>query len=263
MTRVSRLGSWLRRQLGSGPDESPPPLPPANLLAGIGPGDFWKVGEDTVAKIERLVGIRRDDVVLDVGCGLGRIAWPLSSRLGWRGRYAGLDAQRRYVDWCTAHLGLPPRRFGFHHADLRSSDTNPAGTIEPEDFRFPWADGIFTLAIATSLFTHLLPVAAAHYLREIARTLRPGGRLFSSFFLADDVGLAAIRSQDTYPRFTTAIEHGWLHDPQAPEDAVAHDSAWLQATCAEAGLRITAVHAGSWKTPAGLYYQDLVIAVRS
>jgi len=80
------------------------------------------VGEDTVAAIDRLVGIRRDDIVLDVGCGLGRIAWPLSSRLGWRGRYAGLDAQRRYVDWCTAHLGLPARRFGFHHADLRSSD---------------------------------------------------------------------------------------------------------------------------------------------
>jgi len=44
---------------------------------------------------------------------------------------------------------------------------------------------------------------------------------------------------------------------------VAHDPAWLQATCAAAGLRITAVHAGSWKAAAGLYYQDLVIAVRS
>ncbi|HXT50555.1 MAG TPA: class I SAM-dependent methyltransferase, partial [Thermoanaerobaculia bacterium] len=168
------------------------------------------MGEATVELIDRLVGIRRGDVVLDVGCGLGRIAWPLSARLGWRGRYAGLDAQRRYVDWCTAHLGLPPRRFGFRHADLRSSDTNPAGTIAPEDFRFPWADGTFTLTIATSLFTHLMPVAAAHYLREIARTLRPGGRLFSSFFLADEAGLAAIRSGRTYPVFSSPIEHGWV-----------------------------------------------------
>jgi len=220
------------------------------------------VGEDTVAAIDRLVGIRRDDIVLDVGCGLGRIAWPLSSRLGWRGRYAGLDAQRRYVDWCTAHLGLPARRFGFHHADLRSSDTNPAGTIEPADYRFPWADGTFTLAIATSLFTHLLPAAAAHYLREIARTLRPGGHLFASFFLADEVGLAAIRSGNTYPTFTVPIEHGWLHDAAAPEDAVAHDPDWLRARFDDAGLRILEVHAGKWKTATDLYYQDLVIAVR-
>jgi SAM-dependent methyltransferase len=220
------------------------------------------VGEDTVAAIERLVGIRRDEIVLDVGCGLGRIAWPLSTRLGWRGRYAGLDAQRRYVDWCTAHLGLPARRFGFRHADLRSSDTNPAGTIDPELFRFPWADGTFTLAIATSLFTHLLPEAAGHYLREIARTLRPGGHLFASFFLPDEAGLAAIRSGNTYPTFSVRIEHGWLHDAAAPEDAVAHDPGWLQERFAEAGLRILAVHAGSWKAATDLYYQDLVIAQR-
>ncbi|HET9769142.1 MAG TPA: class I SAM-dependent methyltransferase [Thermoanaerobaculia bacterium] len=253
-------GSWLRRLLHR--RRPAPPLPPADLLAGIGPGDYWAVGEATVELIDRMVDIRRSDVVLDIGCGLGRIAWPLAARLGWRGRYAGLDAQRRYVDWCAAHLGLAPRRFGFLHADLRSSDTNPAGAIAPEHFAFPWANGTFTLTVATSLFTHLLPVPTAHYLREIARTLRPGGRLFSSFFLADEAGLAAIRSGRTYPVFSTPIEHAWLRDPGAPEDAVAHDAEWLRARFHDAGLRILEVRDGTWKAPTAAYYQDVVVAVR-
>ena len=39
----------------------PPPLPPENLLVGLGPGDYWHHGEWTVGLIEQLVGVRRDD----------------------------------------------------------------------------------------------------------------------------------------------------------------------------------------------------------
>jgi SAM-dependent methyltransferase len=212
--------------------------------------------------IDRFVGVRHDDLVLDMGSGLGRIAWPLSRKLGRRARYVGLDAQRAYVDWCRDHLDLPTGRFSFVHADLRSSDTNPAGVIAPESFHFPWPEASFTLTIAVSLFTHLLPVATAHYLREIARTLRPGGRFFGSFFLVDEVGLGAILSRDTYPVFTSPIDHGWLHDPVAPEDAVAHDPSWLRTQFHDAGLRVVATHTGSWKSQTGLYYQDLVVAIR-
>ena len=239
-----------------------PPLPPPDLLAGIGPGDFWKVGYDTVEVIDRLVGIERDALVLDVGCGLGRVAWPLRPHLGRRARYDGLDAERQYVDWCATRLGLPRARFQFHHADVRSSYVNSAGRQAPESFVFPWPDESFTLAIAISLFTHLLPTAADRYLREIARTLRPGGHFFGSFFLADEAGVAAIRSGHTYPTFSTPIAHGWVHDAAAPEDAVAHDPEWLQECCRDVGLRILETHAGKWKTPTDLYYQDLVVAVR-
>ncbi len=239
-----------------------PPTPPESLLAAIGPGDFWGIGHATVELIDKLIGIGRSDVVLDIGCGLGRIAWPLSARLGRRGRYTGFDVQKLYVDWCTEHLGLPPERFTFRHADLRSTYSNPVGPLAADSFVFPWPDRTFTLAIATSLFTHLLPATTAHYLREIHRTLRPGGHLFGSFFLADEAGLAAIRSGKTYPVFTTAIEHGWLHDPAAPEKAVAHDPAWLEAAFDAAGLQVLGTHAGTWKTATEIYYQDVVVARR-
>lgn len=244
---------------------SRPPLPPANLLSGLGPGDYWEIGTEMVSLIESLVGVRRSDRVLDIGCGLGRIAWPLARRLGRRGSYTGLDAAGVYIEWCKSNLALDPRRFTFHHADLRSSAYNVQGTIRPEEFSFPWEDGSFDLTVATSIFTHLMPRAVERYLREIARTLKPGGRLFSSFFLLDGEGQAAIASGRTYPTFTTPIEHGIVHDPVVPEDGVAYEPDWVFGLFKDAGLEVTGVHSGHWKKweePERPTYQDLILAVR-
>jgi SAM-dependent methyltransferase len=239
------------------------PIPPESLRLGVGPGDYDEQGRSTLALLERLTGVETSDRVLDVGCGLGRIAWPLSERLGRRGSYTGLDVVKAYTDWCESHLGLDPARFHFHHADVHTSFYNPGGAIEPGNFVFPWPDGSFTLAIATSLFTHLLAPEAAHYLGEIARTLAPGGRLFASFFLLDDRGRYAAATGLSDPTFLSPTEHGLLHDPAVPESGVAHDAQWLMATLAAAGLEVSGVHPGRWKGLAGLYYQDVVVATRS
>src|SRR5262245_33093179 len=152
-----------------------PPVPPEHLLPGVGPGDYCEIGEYALTLLERLVHVRASDRILDVGCGLGRLAWPLARKLGRRGSYDGFDVIQAYIDWCRENLGLDPARFRFHHADIRTTFYNPSGPSEAETFVFPWPDGSFDLAIATSIFTHLLPGATDHYFREIARTLAPRG----------------------------------------------------------------------------------------
>lgn len=242
---------------------SEPPLPPENLLDGVGPGEYWRIGRETVALVDELVAIRPDDRILDVGSGLGRVAWPLAGRLGRKGRYTGLDVSKQYVEWCRKNLDLPRRRFTFQQADIRTSAYNTEGLVPPEEFVFPWPDESFDLALSISLFTHLLPDALQHYLREIRRTLRPGGRIFSTFFLLDAQGKAAVASGFTYPTFTAPIEQGLLHDPLVPEDGVAYEPDWVFASFAEAGLAVTGVHHGSWKTfGAERSYQDVVVGVR-
>lgn len=224
----------------------------------MGPGDYWQVGEHTVALIDQLAGVRAADAVLDVGCGLGRIAWPLSHRLGRSGRYVGLDAAEAYVDWCNEHLRLG-RRFEFVHADVRTSAYNVDGAIAPENFAFPWPLASFDLVVATSIFTHLLPAAARNYLEQIARVLDRGGRLFSSFFLLDEAGTAAAKAGTTYPTFSHAIPEGLLHDREVPEDGIAYDPRWVTENLERCGLELVSTHPGTWKG-AGLYYQDIVVA---
>lgn len=242
---------------------SEPPLPPANLVDGVGPGEYWRIGRETVALVDELVAVRPDDRILDVGCGLGRVAWPLASRLGRKGRYTGLDVSKQYVEWCRKNLDLDSRRFTFHQADIRTSAYNTEGLVPPEEFVFPWPDESFDLTLAISIFTHLLPEALQHYLREIRRTLRPGGRIFSTWFLLDAQGKNAVASGLTYPTFTAPIEHGFLHDPLVPEDGVAYEPDWVFSVFEEADLGVTRVHDGSWKTfVEGRSYQDVVVGVR-
>ena len=238
------------------------PIPPESLLGGVGPGDYLAAGELTVSLLERYAGLAASDRVLDVGCGLGRIAWPLAGKLEGRGSYAGFDVVRAYVDWCVEGLRLDPARFQFCHADVHTSFYNPEGAVAAEDFVFPWADASFDLAIATSLFTHLLPGAVSHYLGQIARTLRQGGRLFASFYLLDDRVRGPAAAGVTDPPFPFPTEHGLLRDASVPESAVAIETEWLLAACAAAGLGVTGVHPGKWQERDGPYYQDVVIAVR-
>lgn len=250
---------WRRRA-----EPRKPPTPPEDLLPGVGPGDYCEIGMYALGLLERLARVRASDRILDVGCGLGRIAWPLAGKLRRRGSYDGLDAVKKYTDWCRENLGLDPNRFRFHHADIRTTFYNPDGAIDAKDFVFPWPDGSFDLVIATSLFTHLLPSATEHYAREIARVLAPKGRLFATFFILDEQGRSAVATGATHPTFLHAIEHGRVHDPSVPESAVAVDDAFLFPTLASAGLTVSAVHSGHWKRDGdGVEYQDMLLAVRS
>ncbi len=67
----------------------------------------------------------------------------------------------------------------------------------------------------------------------------------------------------SYPTFTAPIEHGLLHDPLVPEDGVAYEPEWLFSVFEKAGLGVTRVYDGSWKTfVEGPSYQDVVVGVR-
>jgi SAM-dependent methyltransferase len=95
-----------------------------------------------------------DSHVLDVGCGIGRLARTLTDVLdpAAGGAYGGFDPVAPAVAWCAARYPAP---FRFVHADLRNDLYNPDGVVRAADYRFPVDDGWATLVVATSVFTHL------------------------------------------------------------------------------------------------------------
>jgi SAM-dependent methyltransferase len=247
----------------STPTTSQPPDPPAHLREGTGLGEFWKHGQEVVDLVERYAGLRADDRVLDIGCGLGRVAWPLVQRLGPDGSYDGLDTQPVYIDWCRNGLGLDPARARFHLASVYSSFYNAEGETRASDFRFPFDGDRFTLAIANSLFTHLLAADAVNYLREAARCLTSGGRLYATYFVIDDQSREAMQSGDTFPSFQHTIEHGLTSDPEKPEAAIAFDGEWLRQAYADAGYRLDQYVTGTWRRAFGPMHQDIVVATKT
>jgi SAM-dependent methyltransferase len=242
------------------------PEPPESLQF-VGDGSFRLIGAEFLGHFLRYGGLAPDARVLDLGCGVGRMAVPLTQYLDpARGSYDGVDIVKQGIDWCAATLTPIYPKFRFHHLDLANALYNPRGAVAVADAGLPFEDAGFDFVTATSVLTHLPPEDVAAYAREIARLLAPGGRCFLSLFLMNDAArrnLAAGSGRLAFP-----VQEGgpaYHAYPDAPLAAVAYDEAALVAMFAAAGLRPAGAPAyGTWSgRAAGLSYQDLCLFERS
>lgn len=240
-----------------------PRVPPRRLQARVGDSDFRATGEEFRRHFHELAGLSPADRVLDIGCGFGRMARVLASELEPPdGAYDGFDVTADAIEWCRAgyrHLAVP---FRFAHVDLHHPLYSPSGSGKPEEFRFPYADGAFDLAIATSVFTHLLTDAAEHYLAQASRVLARGGRLFSTWLLVDEAG-SAPRHRAAF-QFTARVGAARVADTATPEAAVAYPLSWVRQTLARHGMRLREPPAlGHWRGGEGRSFQDILVADRA
>jgi len=244
------------------------PLVPPRRLSRVSAGDFLAVGEEVLRQLKVLGGLSADADVLDVGSGSGRVAIPLTSYLDG-GSYAGFDVGADVIAWCQQAITPRFPAFRFTTIDIANTHYNRDGAVEPGRARFPYDDATFDFALATSLFTHMMPSGFANYAIEIVRTMRPGGRLFATFFLLDDEVVdrqqrGATRIDLRHELFEAGTGIGYRAlSRRNPEAAVGLDEVFVTGTLAEAGLNVEAVHRGSWSGHAGTPLdQDVVIATR-
>src|SRR5438105_1717677 len=77
-----------------------------------------------------------DPLVLDIGCGCGKLARFLY--LNPRLKYFGVDLFLPSIDWCRkAFETLGNNRFRFEHFDGYSAVYNPQGTVKPSEYSLP------------------------------------------------------------------------------------------------------------------------------
>ena len=164
-------------------------LPPEKMREFVGGGDFKVVGEAFRDYLVNLGGLRPDDRLLDVGCGCGRIAVPLTGYLSDKGSFEGFDIYKEGIEWCTRNITARRPNFRFRFADIYNKRYNPLGRSPASSFRFPYPDESFDFVVASSVFTHLLRKDLSHYLSEIRRVMRTGGRCLITYFLFREEGL--------------------------------------------------------------------------
>jgi SAM-dependent methyltransferase len=143
----------------------------AELGAWLAIGEAWA---DIVAHF-----LSDDQYVVDLGCGPGKLARFLY--LNPRIRYVGLDLFLPAIAWCQrAFAPLAGSRFQFEHFDGHSEAYNPQGKLDPATYVFPFGGATVDMVVCGSLFTHLVEPTCRHYLREIRRVLKTGGRAIIS-----------------------------------------------------------------------------------
>ncbi len=208
------------------------------------------------------LGLRPDHRVLDIGCGIGALAIGLLPHLS-SGSYEGFDISAEAIDWCQRSIGACHPRFRFQHANLANTAYNPKGSLRANGFRFPYADGEFDFAFLGSVCTHLMPDEVAHYLRELNRLLRPGGKSVISYYLLHEASLRGIAAGSSSLPFLYETANGSrVVDRGSPEKAIAHPEAMIRRMYAEAGLRIQEpIRLGGWWH--GIAHQQDVIAAEA
>ena len=226
-----------------------PELPPMRLRF-VGAGDFRAVGEEMVKLLTTMGGLQPGDRVLDIGCGVGRVALPLTRVL--TSTYDGFDVVKGAVRWCRRRITLRHPHFRFQHANLYNAFYNRRG-VDAAHYRFPYDDASFDFAFATSVFTHLDVDSTRNYLNEAHRVLRPGGRLLATFFV---LGAGHV------PGF--AFEHRFdgyaLADPKTPEEAIAFDADLLRTLAPESKWRVVRFERGAWTgRPDAPTFQDTAV----
>jgi SAM-dependent methyltransferase len=238
-------------------------IPPPELIY-VGGGDFKAIGRYFVDWFIAHCDLRPNNRVLDVGCGIGRVAVPLTKYLNAEGCYEGFDIVPKGIEWCQQHITPRFPNFRFQLAGIYNTSYNPTATVRASEYVFPYPDGWFDLVFLTSVFTHMLPADVEHYLVEIARVLRPGGRCFATFFLLDDVSRELIAAGKSLLPFHHSLGDLVTTDPARPEDAAAYPESMVRDLFQEAGLAIIEpIRHGYWSGRAnGESYQDIVLAIK-
>lgn len=220
-------------------------IPDSDLAAYVGSGtaeNFKQIGLKAVHQLETLGGMRPTDHVLEVGCGIGRIAIPLIGFLTG-GSYQGFDIVRHGIEWCQKAITSKHAHFQFQWVDLYNKTYNPAGKHQAADHRFPYPDQTFDFTFLTSVFTHMLPFDLQHYLGEIHRTLKKDGTCFFTAFLINE---DARRRLPSSKRPFHKVGDYWSLNPASHEDGIGYDQAMLESWVRSRGFAISALHYSHW-----------------
>lgn len=240
---------------------SEPSLPPEEIR-WVGRGDFEEMGERVFDQLVSFGGLEPEMRVLDAGCGIGRVARPLTRYL--KAGYEGFDVQPAAIGWCQENITTLRPEFRFRLADVRNGRYNPDGGVPASEYRFPYPDGSFDFVFLASVFTHLMPAEMENYVREAARVLRPAGRLFATYCLINDESEELMPEGHGRLNFGKRIEQGArTARPGCPEKAVAYAEGRVRKLWRQSGLTLIGIRYGTWCRPQADYHQDVLVAVRS
>ena len=239
-----------------------PLVPPRRLRGTVGDSDFVSTGDALLRLLVEEARLGPREAVLDVGCGIGRVARALAGYLDpAAGSYHGFDVSAPAVEWCERRYRRRHPRFAFAHLDVRNGRYNPDGAISAREARFPYPDGRFDVAVAASVLTHLLADEADRYLAETARVLAPGGRLLATCFLLDAEARERQRSGGAAIAFRHEHWPASFAEAAEPEAAVAYDESWVLERLAAHGLSAGPPRRGSWSgRPGADGFQDVIVA---
>ncbi len=242
--------------------ERQPLVPPKGKMF-IGPGDFIKIGDEFLKNFTTYCNLRPESKILDVGCGIGRIARPLASYLNPAGSYHGFDIVKEGIDWCVKNY-KDFSNFHFKYIALKNDLYNLNTQNEASEFLFPYPDQTFDLVILTSVFTHLQQQETKNYFKEISRVLKSGQYCFCTFFLITEESENHLNSTEN-PFFKYRYRDYFLHNEKVKDANIAYRFEFVKELARLNSLELKSYFPGWWaggNKDSCLNFQDILILTK-
>jgi ubiquinone/menaquinone biosynthesis C-methylase UbiE len=238
----------------------PEGVPPRGKIF-IGPGDYVQLGEKFLGYFKDLGGLQPEHSVLDIGCGIGRMALPLTGFLNTKGSYDGFDIVKSGIDWCNKHIAAKYPNFHFQFTGLYNQLYNTSDKSDASSFVFPYDDEKFDFVFLTSVFTHMMPAEVEHYINEIGRVMKPGATCMMSFFIVNCESEDLMIRQLSLINFPLNKGFYRLHSSKVnTANVVAYDEEWLLDKLEKAGLKMETIQYGQWCGRTSYFdYKDLLL----
>ena len=150
-------------------------------------------------KIADLAQLRGGEAVLDVGCGSGTLALLARERVGATGRVCAIDPSREMIVYARRKANLRHLSIDFQRGII-------------EQLAFP--EQSFDVVLCTWMIHHIPGDLQRRGLQEIARVLKPGGRL-----LLVDSNLRGLPLKEAG---FTRLEDGQFQFPSGVDFVLAH-----------------------------------------
>lgn len=151
------------------------------VASAVDEGDFRRAAASTVEVLDRLIGIGDTDVILEIGCGVGRVGAALAPRCA---EWIGADIASNMLRHAASRLG------GF--TNVRFVELSGDGLREIPD-------ASVDVVYCTVVFMHLYEWDRFAYVKEALRVLRPRGRCyFDNIDITTSLGWRVFTDSATY-----------------------------------------------------------------
>lgn len=225
-------------------NNSDTPIPPKALIF-TGRGDFVAMGKQYIEKFQRLANLKPESNVLDIGCGIGRIAIPLTSFISSNGSYKGFDVVDIGIKWLRKNIQSKFKNFQFDYIPLENDLYNETADKKADDFIFPYEKNSFDFVCLISVFTHMQPEAVQNYLNQISKIMGKDARCFATFFILDNENFD-LQNKSNQAFFNHHFENYSLHDAKVKDANIAYRPEFLSNMLENANLEIVSQHKGWW-----------------
>lgn len=223
-----------------GREKNVPPVLFRKKVCGKASINYFKAtGIKSINILKQLAYLKPDEKILDIGCGVGRVALPLTQFLNKKGEYYGIDVNPRFVEWCKRNISTKYPNFHFQRINIFNEMYNPAGIKDIKKFQLPFTDEAFDVVVLFSVFTHMKPGEVKYYLEEIRRVLKRKGRCVASFVLfktKDDI--SRLRKQYTRFRFLYDCGLYYTTNKKCHSEYILHNEEHIYSLYRMAGLVI-------------------------